>query len=141
MRTGRAMDRSTLPGPGLSLLALALGAAAGFAAATWFGPRLREVGAGLGRLLTGDEEEPQPHSSHLASRVRGAFAADPLLASLELEPIPVSAGMVELHGWVATRSERARAWRVARAVPGIESIVNCILVHGEDDPAPGTTTA
>ncbi len=140
MRTGRDLERSTLPGPGLSLLALALGAAAGFAAATWFGPRLREAGAGLGRLLVGDEDEAPPHSSHLAARVRTAFAADPLLASLDLEPIPVSAGTVELHGWVATRSERARAWRAARDVPGIGNVVNCILVHGEDDPAPGPTT-
>jgi len=137
----RESDRSTLPGPGLSLLALALGAAAGFAAATWFGPRLREARSELGRLFGGDEGERPMHAARLASRVRAALAADPVLAALDLEPIPVSAGQVELHGWVATRAERAQAWRAARVVPGIESVVNCILVHGEDDPQPGTATS
>ena len=42
-------------------------------------------------------------------------------------------GVVELHGWVPSRAIRARAARVAAQVPGIERVVNCILVRGEDD--------
>jgi osmotically-inducible protein OsmY len=47
--------------------------------------------------------------------------------------LPVSARTVELHGWVASRAERTLAARVARGVPGLDTIINCILVHGEDD--------
>jgi hypothetical protein len=40
---------------------------------------------------------------------------------------------VELRGWVPTRAVRAVAGRTALAVPGIESIINSLLVRGEDD--------
>jgi hypothetical protein len=45
----------------------------------------------------------------------------------------VSVGVVEIHGWVPSRSLRTRAIRVVHALPGIEQVVDCILVHGEDD--------
>ena len=41
--------------------------------------------------------------------------------------------MVELHGWVPSRGLRARAARAVAAAPGIDTLVNCLLVHGEDD--------
>lgn len=72
-------------------------------------------------------------TGHLARLVRHALRTDPALAALPLEVLPVSARTVELHGWVATRHERTHAARVARGIPGLESIINCILVHGEDD--------
>jgi hypothetical protein len=40
---------------------------------------------------------------------------------------------VALRGWVPTRALRAFAGRTALAVPGIESIINSLLVRGEDD--------
>ncbi len=42
-------------------------------------------------------------------------------------------GAVELRGWVPTRTIRTAAGRAALAVPGIESVINSILVRGEDD--------
>jgi hypothetical protein len=42
-------------------------------------------------------------------------------------------GTVELHGWVPTRAVRATAARIAAKVTGIDRVVNCILVRGEDD--------
>ena len=40
---------------------------------------------------------------------------------------------MELHGWVPTRTARAHAARVARTVPGVDRVVNSLLVRGEDD--------
>ena len=45
----------------------------------------------------------------------------------------MAAAAVELRGWVPTRAARALAARVACAVPGIERVINSILVRGEDD--------
>jgi osmotically-inducible protein OsmY len=45
----------------------------------------------------------------------------------------VGRGAVELRGWVPSRSVRTIAGRTALAVPGIESVINSILVRGEDD--------
>jgi osmotically-inducible protein OsmY len=49
----------------------------------------------------------------------------------------VGRGAVELRGWVPSRSIRTCAGRTALAVPGIESVINSLLVRGEDDrPSP-----
>ena len=54
----------------------------------------------------------------------------------------MSRGAVELRGWVPSRSLRTAACRTALAVPGIESVINSILVRGEDDrPSPRQTRA
>jgi len=45
----------------------------------------------------------------------------------------VTRGTVELRGWVADRPARTLAARVACAVPGIDTVINSILVRGEDD--------
>ena len=43
---------------------------------------------------------------------------------------------MELRGWVPTRAARTLACRTALAVQGIESVINSILVRGEDDQSP-----
>ncbi|HUF35142.1 MAG TPA: BON domain-containing protein, partial [Gemmatimonadales bacterium] len=48
----------------------------------------------------------------------------------------VARGVVELRGWVPGRAARTLAGRTALAVPGIESVINSILVRGEDDQSP-----
>ena len=114
-----------------SLVGLGLGVAAGFALGGWLGPsapRTRRPDADDGA------ETVSPLKPSAASRaVRTALAADETLGPLALEPIGVSPGVVELHGWVPSRSLRARAARLAASTPGIESLVNCLLVRGEDD--------
>jgi hypothetical protein len=62
-----------------------------------------------------------------------ALDGDEILRGLGLTPVGVGVGAVELHGWVATRSLRARAARTVQAAPGIDTLINCLLVHGEDD--------
>ena len=110
------------------------GAALGLAAGLIVNETLGEVGPARIRGLVHKRRRPAPaRTGQLARFVRQALRADPALAHLALEALAVSARTVELHGWVATRSQRSQAARVARAVPGLESIINCILVHGEDD--------
>ena len=69
----------------------------------------------------------------LAASVTSAFRADPALAPHDISAVAVSHATVELVGWVPDRLTRARAVRVANALPGIEAAINGILVHGEDD--------
>jgi osmotically-inducible protein OsmY len=69
----------------------------------------------------------------LVREVERRLAADTELGRLGLEAVAVSQRRIELHGWVSNRDLRARAWRTARQVPGVETLINCILVHGEDD--------
>ncbi len=129
------------PGTQLSALQIVTWAAAGvagglvvgFLLAEWLGdvnaPRVRRAARRMRR-------PPPPESLTPAGVVRAtaaALAADPELRDLGLQVTLVSRGTVELHGWVRSRPVRARAARVARSVEGVESVVNSILVRGEDD--------
>ena len=78
---------------------------------------------------------PRLKASDTARAARRVLQADTQLCQLGLEAIAVGPGVVELHGWVPNRTIRARASRIVAAVPGIDSLVNCLLVHGEDDAA------
>jgi hypothetical protein len=72
-------------------------------------------------------------ASASARAVQVALQADPRFAGLSIETRAVSRGAVELRGWVPSRSVRTAAGRTALAVPGIESVINSLLVRGEDD--------
>lgn len=121
-----------------TLVGIATGLVAGVVAGGWLRPA--EAGA------TDDQAHPRPLKRTEGAPLRVADAArvvtqqlqsEAALRHLPLQVIAVGPGVVELHGWVSTRAERARAARVAAAVPGITTLVNSLLVHGEDDfPAP-----
>ena len=104
-----------------TLVGASLGLAAGYLAAELAAP----LTAGGGRL--------RPAGSSLADLARTALASEPSLRDLDLEVLPATAGVVELHGWVPTRQLRARAGRVVAATAAIDTVVNCLLVRGEDD--------
>lgn len=118
-----------------SAVGLAAGLVAGFALSEWVGgvnaPRLRRIAT----RVRAREGAPRPGRSAAAGArsVVAALRADARLSALPLEATAVGIGAVELHGWVPTRAARAHAGRVARAVPGIDSVVNRLLVRGEDD--------
>lgn len=110
------------------------GAALGLAAGLIVNETLGEVGPARIKGLVRKRRRPAPaRTGQLARLVRQALRLDPVLAHLTLDALAVSARTVELHGWVGTRAERTRAARVARGVPGLDTIINCLLVHGEDD--------
>jgi len=121
-------------------LGVVTGLVAGFALGEWVGGVSRPRVKGLVRRGPG---RPPPSLTPAASAraAAAALAADPLLRDLGLEATAVAVGVVELHGWVSTRPLRARAGRAARAVSGIEQVVNRILVRGEDDLDPRNRAA
>lgn len=127
----------------LGLLAWSVGGAAlGLAAGIVMNETVGEVApARIRRLVSRRRAPARPaRTGQLARQVRAALATDVALASFTLEALAVSARTVELHGWVTTRPLRAHAARVARRVPELDTVINCILVHGEDDVTPPEET-
>jgi len=113
------------------------GLIAGFALSEWVGgvnrTRFRRAARRMGQHAPA---RVTPAAS--ARAVESALQAEPRLAGLSITASAVSRGTVELRGWVKDRSSRTLAGRVARAVPGIDSVINSILVRGEDDSFPGS---
>ncbi|HMV31302.1 MAG: BON domain-containing protein [Gemmatimonadales bacterium] len=120
------------------LVGTAVGVAAGFALGEWFGPIRRRPAARTtpDGAVPDAASLPRPGTAETTRRAVAALAQDPALRTLELTAIAVSPGVVELHGWVPNRGLRARAARAVAAAPGIDTLVNCLLVHGEDDTIP-----
>jgi hypothetical protein len=120
-----------------ALLGFGAGIAAGFLLSEVFGAGGHRR---MGRLLGRRNPAPVRASGRAAllARVRAALSADPVLTGLQLEVRPRGRGL-ELRGWVATRSARALAYRVARTAAGTGEITNHLLVRGEDD-HPGVPT-
>jgi hypothetical protein len=112
---------------------LAGGLVVGFALAEWVGdvnaPRVRRAARRMRQPVSPELLTP----AGIARATAAALAADPELRDLGLHVTLVSRGTVELHGWVRSRAERARAGRLARGVAGVETVINSILVRGEDD--------
>ncbi|HEV2086547.1 MAG TPA: BON domain-containing protein [Gemmatimonadales bacterium] len=108
------------------------GLLAGFVLSEWMGgvtrPRVQQVARRLGQAAHG---RLTPAGS--ARAVDAALHAEPRLAGFSIEVVAVSRGTVELRGWVTDRPARTLAARVARAVAGIDTVINSILVRGEDD--------
>ena len=118
----------------------ALGAGAGLLAAIALSEWVGEVNPARVRRMADRLREQEPARLTAAASVRAvqvALNAEPRLAGLPIEARAVSRGAVELRGWVPSRSIRTVAGRTALAVPGIESVINSLLVRGEDDrPSP-----
>ena len=116
-------------------LGVGTGLVAGFALSEWVGGVNRvRVGRAAQRLREGSPARLTIAAS--ARAVAVSLQAEPRLAGLGIEPLPVARGVVELRGWVPSRAARTLAGRTALAVPGIESVINSILVRGEDDQSP-----
>jgi hypothetical protein len=113
-------------------LGLGTGLVAGIALSEWVGGvnprRFRRAAQRLGQATP---RRVTPAAS--AREVDAAIRAQPRLAGFAIEVMAVSRGTVELRGWVTDRGARTLAARVARAVPGIDTVINSILVRGEDD--------
>ena len=118
----------------------ALGVGSGVVAAIALSEWVGDVNRGRFQRVAERLRESGPTRLTASASVRAvdvALRADPRLAGLTIEARAVSRGAVELRGWVPSRSLRTVAGRTALAVPGIESVINSILVRGEDDrPSP-----
>lgn len=117
---------------GWAALGLGVGLAVGFVLGEWTGGLNPTRVRGAARRLR--ERTPRRLTPAMSvEAVDTALRADPRLAGLGIEVVSFARGVVELRGWVPTRLARAVAGRAALAAPGIESVINSILVHGEDD--------
>jgi osmotically-inducible protein OsmY len=127
------------------LLWAVLGAGGGLLAAIALSEWVGEVNPGRVRRVADRLRDHEPARLTASASVRAvdvALRADARLAGLTIETRTVSRGAVELRGWVPSRSLRTTAGRTALAVPGIESVINSILVRGEDDrPSPDQSRA
>ena len=118
---------SPLPGRAI-VLGLGLGIAVGFVA----GELLERVPM---RALADATRPKAPDRlvRVLAEQAKAALDDDLMLRDCRLEVIPIGQGRIELHGWVSDRRSRARAARLVGDAVRAEAIINCLLVHGEDD--------
>jgi hypothetical protein len=113
-------------------LGVGAGLVAGFLLSEWVGGVNRVRVTGVARRLR--QGTPTRLTSSASARaVEAALEAEPRLTGIPIEAMAVARGVVELRGWVPTRAARAIAGRAALAVPGIESVINSLLVRGEDD--------
>ena len=118
------------------VLGFGTGVAAGFLLGELFGDDgRRRAGQFISDTWRNARTRPQSRAS-VAGRVLAVLSADAELAGKQLDLLAIGGGGFELHGWVASRGERTRAYRLAAAAADGEPIVNCLLVRGEDDGAP-----
>ncbi len=116
---------------GWSVVGMAAGFLAGLLLGEWFGPTpprrgMRLAGGSRARRLAGPLR-----GTELSGVVRTALAADPTLTGLAVRA--VGPGRVEVSGWVPDRATRTRAARVVLGLPAVDSLINSVLVRGEDD--------
>jgi BON domain len=115
---------------GWSAIGFGAGIVAGFLTGQWMG---RVTRARVGVDFLGREPIGPRGSATLVRAAADALEGDALLSAHRLHANLVSGRTVELSGWVPDRATRTRAMRLVQALPGIESVINSILVHGEDD--------
>ncbi len=75
-----------------------------------------------------EESATAEDTEALEARVLAAFIADPVLRDRAVDIEATSESVVELAGWVGSKSERMRATAVARRVAGVETVVNQLMV-------------
>jgi len=68
----------------------------------------------------------------LEERVLEAFNNDPILAERAIDIGSDGPGIIELAGWVDSDGEAEHAMTLARGVPGVETVVNRLLVDDEE---------
>jgi len=131
----RRLRRESRPPVGpWALLGFGAGIAAGFLLGEVFGGGgTARVGRLVGSLKKAGRSESR---SGRAATILAVLEAEPELSGLRFSLLPSGRGGFELRGWVPSRSARARASRLAQAAAGSLSIVNRLLVRGEDDAHP-----
>lgn len=108
------------------LAGLALGASLGFLLGEWLGPDPVRTLPRRGRRTAASVAE-------LVHDAQAALEADLELRERQLDVIPVGRSALQLRGWVHSRAERARAGRLVADAVKVDSVVNALLVRGDDD--------
>jgi hypothetical protein len=68
----------------------------------------------------------------LEERVLEAFNNDPIMAERAVDIGALSDGTIELAGWVESDEEAEHAVTLARGVPGVETVVNRLMIDEEE---------
>ena len=134
---------------GGALAKIGVGAAAGFVVGVIMAQKLGGISGLSSRLrskiagLRGDDVDNYRASRGiiaddtieyaLEERVLEAFRNDPVLSERGIDIGSVGEATIELTGWVETPEESERATTITRGVPGVETVVNRIIVGEEED--------
>lgn len=78
-----------------------------------------------GEAATGADDD-------LEERVLEAYRNDPVLTGRAVDIGAIGEGIIELTGWVHNDDEVAHSVTLARGVPGVETVVNRIVVRGRE---------
>ena len=75
----------------------------------------------------------EPARSSLEAKVLEGFEGDEVLGRRAIDISAVGEGVIELTGWVRSGEEAARAAALARAVAGVEMVLNRITVRSPEE--------
>lgn len=79
-----------------------------------------------------DGEAAAGVDDELEERVLEAYRNDPILAARAVDIGAIGSGVIELTGWVHNDDESAHAVTLASGVPGVETVVNRIVIRGRE---------
>jgi hypothetical protein len=116
------------PGLRARLRALAGGAAEATRHAAEVGEFYDEEDVEDDEIEDGDERDEE-----LEDRVLEAFRNDPILRERAIDIGSLGPGIIELAGWVETEDEAEHAVTLARGVPGVDTVVNRIVVGAREE--------
>lgn len=80
-----------------------------------------------------DLPSAEPARRSLEARVLAGFRTDEVLGRRAIDIAAVGDGVIELTGWVRSGEEAARAAALARAVTGVEMVLNRMTVRGAEE--------
>lgn len=81
-----------------------------------------------------DEMDYEPtEAEELEERVLEAFRNDPVLSERAVDIGALGSSTIELTGWVHEPDESTHAVTLARGTPGVETVVNRLVVRDEDE--------
>lgn len=80
-----------------------------------------------------DDEEYGDEGEELEERVLEAFRNDLTLAERAIDIGAIGRGIIELTGWVHADDESHHAVTVTRGVPGVDTVVNRLVVREEEE--------
>ena len=83
--------------------------------------------------MDADESDMGDGVPLLEERVLEAFNNDPILAERAVDIGAMGTGVIELAGWVDSDEEAEHAMTIARCVPGVETVVNRLMVEDEEE--------
>ncbi len=80
-----------------------------------------------------DEIVESTEGDGLEDHVLEAFRNDPILAERAIDIGGIGESTIELAGWVSTDEEAELAVTIARGVPGVETVLNRIVIGDEEE--------